>query len=108
MKVQNMTGKNGRAIPNQFILIDEGCGSLGNFTKREVFQSYDSLVAIKTVWPINKPDECPRYETRIELDKRFWDYSMTTGKYRNQFLDETKKQTQAKIDSGEYVLTDLN
>ena len=34
--------------------------------------------------------------------------SRTTAKYRNQFLDESTKETQAKIDSGEYILTDLN
>jgi hypothetical protein len=33
---------------------------------------------------------------------------MTTGKYRNQFLGETKKDTEAKIKSGEYILADLN
>jgi hypothetical protein len=27
---------------------------------------------------------------------------------RNQFLNETTKETQAKIDSGEYILTNLN
>ena len=37
-----------------------------------------------------------------------WDYSVTTGKYRNIFLGEKKAETQAKIDSGEYILTDLN
>jgi len=99
MKVRNMTGINGRAVPNQFVIETEGRGALGNFDKREVFQSYDSTIAIRTVWP-NK--------TRIELDRRYWDYSKTTGKYRNQFLGETKKETQAKIDSGEYILTDLN
>ena len=42
------------------------------------------------------------------LDKTYWNYSVTTGKYRNQFLGETKKETEAKIKSGEYILTDLN
>lgn len=90
MKVSNMTGKNGRAIPNQFI-IDEG------FV--EYFQSYDSVIV--------KREYGPNGET-IYLDENYWDYSVTTGKYRNQFLGETKKETQAKIDSGEYILTDLN
>ena len=99
MKVENMTNKNGRTVPNQFIITDEGRGSLGNFTIRRVFQSYTSIIIKITVWPDN---------TRVELDKIYWDYSKTTGRYRNQFLGETKKETQAKIDSGEYVLTDLN
>lgn len=49
MKVKNMTGKNGRAVPNQFVIEDEGRGALGNFTTRRVFQSYDSVIAIITV-----------------------------------------------------------
>ncbi len=99
MKVKNMTNSNGRAVPNQFIITEEGRGALGNFTSKQVFQSYDSIIAVITRWPD---------EIRIELDHDTWDYSKTTGKYRNQFLGETKKQTQAKIDSGEYVLTNLN
>ncbi len=99
MRVENMTSSQGNKIANQFIITDEGRGALGNFKKRETFQSYDSVIAIKTIW---------EDETRIELDKSTWDYSTTTGKYRNQFLGETKKETQAKIDSGEYKLTNLN
>jgi hypothetical protein len=44
----------------------------------------------------------------IELDQKYWNYSNTTGKYRNIFLGETIKDTKAKIKSGEYILTDLN
>lgn len=44
----------------------------------------------------------------IELDINYWEYSTTTGKHRNEFLGETKSETQAKINSGEYKLTDLN
>ena len=42
------------------------------------------------------------------LDKKYWNYSVTTSKYRNIFLEETKKDTEKKIESGEYVLTNLN
>lgn len=44
----------------------------------------------------------------VTLDETYWNYSKTTSKYRSQFLGETTKETQAKIDSGEYVLTNLN
>ena len=99
MKVENMTGANGNKIANQFIITDEGRGALGNFKKRQTFQSYDSVIAVKIFW---------ENETEITLDKDTWDYSTTTGKYRNQFLNESKKETQAKIDSGEYKLANLN
>ena len=77
----------GRDIPNQFIITDKD---------RTIFQSYDSIIAIK--W--NDGD--------IFLDKTYWDYSRTTGKYRNQFLGEDIKTTRNKIKSGEYRLVDLN
>jgi hypothetical protein len=45
---------------------------------------------------------------KITLDVRYWDYSTTTGKYRNLFLGENKATTKKKIDSGEYELANLN
>ncbi len=59
------------------------------------FQSYDSIVAFKA--------NGKRY-----LDERYWKYSKTTSKYRNMFLNEDTTETQKKIDSGEYMLVDLN
>jgi len=47
-------------------------------------------------------------DREVLLDKKYWNYSNTTGKYRNIFLNETIKDTKAKIKSGEYILTDLN
>lgn len=63
--------------------------------KGQFFQSYNSII-------VNIENGV------VTLDKRYWDYSQTTGKYRNQFLNETQKETQAKIDSGEYKLDNLN
>ena len=45
---------------------------------------------------------------QIKLDKRYWDYSVTTSKDRCQFLGERKPETEKKIKNGEYILTDLN
>lgn len=86
MKVINMTSSRGNKIANQFIITD------GN---KEYFQSYNTIIAVNN-------------GGKITLDKNSWDYSVTTGKYRNQFLGETKKETEAKIKSGEYKLADLN
>jgi hypothetical protein len=85
-KVEQFEGRNG-AVKNQFILRTDK----GNY-----FQSYNSMIAFKP------------FSGRIQLDFKFWDYSVTTGKYRNQFLNESKKETEAKIKNGEYELTDLN
>ena len=85
-KVSNMQSNNGNDVPNQFII---SINSVGTF-----FQSYNSVIAGKT------PDG-------IVLDSYYWNYSRTTSKYRCMFLNETTKETQAKIDSGEYKLMNL-
>ena len=86
MKVENMTSARGNKVANQFIIHSEdGC----------YFQSYNSIIV--------------KIEGReVYLDEYFWDYSVTTGKYRNDFLGEGIAETRAKIKSGEYTLTDLN
>ena len=86
MKVENMINTRGNKVPNQFIITDNG---------DEYFQSYRSIIAKKS-------------EGKIYLDDYFWDYSTTTGKYRNEFLGEGIAETRKKIASGEYVLTNLN
>ena len=86
MRVENMTSTRGNKVANQFIINDKG---------EEYFQSYRSIIAKKS-------------QGKIYLDEYYWDYSTTTGKYRNQFLNEGIADTRKKIQSGEYILTDLN
>lgn len=96
MKVQNMTSSKGNKIANQFIISGyQEETEHSNEYYFEIFQSYDSIIV-----------KC--MGGRVYLDATYWDYSKTTGKYRNQFLGETKAETQKKIDSGEYILTNLN
>ena len=85
-RVENMTSNKGNKIANQFVIYTD-TGS--------IFQSYNSSIV--------KIDSGKTY-----LDKDTWDYSKTTGKYRNIFLNEKKKDTEEKIKSGQYILTDLN
>ena len=99
MTVENMTSSSGNKVANLFIIREEGRGALGNFLARQTFQSYNTIIAVVTEW---------KDSIDVELDRVSWDCSTTTGKYRNIFLGETKKETQKKIDSGEYILTDLN
>ena len=86
MKVSNLTSNNGNKIANQLEIIDGD---------NRFFQSYDSMIVKIS-------------NGKVYLDENKWNYSNTTSKYRNQFLNETTKQTQEKIDSGEYILMDLN
>lgn len=82
-RVENMKSKRNNDIPNQFIL---------SFSNGRVFQSYSSLIIYKTGGKIYLTDK--------------WDYSTTTGKYRNLFLGEDKKETERKIKEGIYTLLD--
>lgn len=86
MKVRNVESSRGNDVPNQFII--EGNGT-------HYFQSYNSIIA-------------QVHKGQVTLDKEKWDYSATTGKYRNQFLGETKQETKKKIANGEYKLANLN
>ena len=97
MKVQNITSNSGNKISNQFIITDD--------KQNEYFQSYNSMIVKKDYdYKIGKPIG----EVQVFLDKKYWNYSNTTGKYRNIFLNETIKDTRAKIKNGTYILTDLN
>lgn len=85
-KVENMRSARGNTIANQFIIHIDGA---------RYFQSYRSVIA--------------KIENgRVTLDREKWDYSVTTGKYRNQFLGESKAETERKIKAGLYDLADLN
>ncbi len=98
MKAKNMTSASGNKVANQFIITEEYQDS--DITKKVVFQSYDSVIVEKVYYNSGHCD--------IYLDENYWDYSATTGKYRNQFLGENIAETRKKIKCGEYKLANLN
>lgn len=68
MTVENMRSpRTGAKVVNQFVITD-GC--------RTVFQSYDSTIAEIDL------------NTRTITIHEDWNYSATTGKYRNAFFDD--------------------
>ena len=103
MKVTNMTSARGNKIANQFIIEEAHIVLPDDNYTGELFQSYDSNIAMIATGCGNTGN-CHT----VLIDSQYWDYSVTTGRYRNQFLGENKKETQSKIDSGEYRLVDLN
>ena len=116
MKVQNMTSSRGKKIANQFRLTGKQEVNQDGYHDRmadvEVFQSYESII-VERITDTSYRKCTPKCTgchdfSRTTLDSTYWNYSVTTNKYRNQFLGETTEETQAKIDSGEYLLTDLN
>jgi hypothetical protein len=90
MKVQNIISeRSGKSVANQFLIT--GTYNELPFT---VFQSYRSAIALS-------------YRGHIVLGYD-WDYSTTTGKYRNQFLGYNKKETQNMVDLGHIAVLDLD
>jgi len=83
--VRNFEGRNG-PVRNQFLIFTD---------KGTIFQSYSSIIAVYI-------------GGKVYLDENYWDYSVTTGKYRNMFLEESKKETERKIKEKKYILTNLN
>lgn len=89
LNIKSMVSTNGNPVPNQFIITTEH-GTL--------FRSYQSNIAFK-------PND--------ELGKVYlgtdWDYSRTTMKYLNWFLNgQSAAETRAKIEAGIYeVLPNL-
>lgn len=98
IKVRNMRSSMYNLVPNQFII--SGVDEVNHWC--EYFQSYQFII-------VRKSKHKDTGKITITLDERHWDYNVTTGKYRNQFLGgEDKKETQIKIDSGKYKLANLN
>ena len=87
VKVYNMTSPNGNKVANQFEIYTN---------KGRYFQSYRSII----VFISNKG--------QVFLDDYYWNYSRTTSKYRNIFLNDDTNSIKEKIKSGEYKLKQLN
>lgn len=101
MRVTNITSNKGNKIANQFIIHDDN--------NNKYFQSYNSTIVKIENWDIVESSHINYERSRkVYLDKHFWNYSTTTGKYRNIFLEESRKETEKKIKDGTYILTDLN
>ena len=93
MQVKNMTSSSGNKVANQFVITTEEQGN-----KVEYLQSYETIIAKKIYDHLG----CDVVETY--LDKRAYNYSVTTSKYRNLFLGVTSKDFNPK----NYILTILN
>ena len=77
VKIYNMESYQGNKVPNQFKIYTN---------KGRYFQSYQSVITF-----INNNGQ-------VYLDEQDWDYSTTTGKYRNMFLGEGIAITMKKKD----------
>ena len=89
VKVAQMLNDRGQAVKNQFYIFDQDNSVV-------MFQSYNSIIVKKYS------------DGLVELDQNYWDFSKTTGKYRNVFLADKNQETERKIKQGIYKLVDLN
>lgn len=80
MKVRNLVGNSGRAVPNQFVIKDDN---------RKVFQSYESTI-VEAEW---HGEFC---EVNVGCD---WDYSRTTTKYFKMFLMDEVGFTDEEVET---------
>jgi len=86
-RVDNILSNKGNHISNEFVLYYE------NGT---IFQSYKSIIAV--VFNTFKSVDNPYY---LGVD---WDYSKTTGKYRDIFLNSNKKTIEEDLKNGVAIL----
>ena len=61
------------------------------------FQSYNSIICF-----------IPNNRDVVELDEKFWNYSVTTSKHRNKFLNDTTKGIEQGVKTGRYIFKNLN
>ena len=93
MNVENIISDSGNSIPNQFVIYDEQ-------TNRRTFQSYSSEIITLD------------YNNSIVYVGEDWNYSITTGKYRNIFFRDyapndlyylkDRKELEKALKDGEY------
>lgn len=88
-KIENLTSSRGKKIANQFIIKTD---------KGQFFQSYESIIAFK-------PND---QKEPILLDCKYWNYSSTTNKYRNQFLKCESKDIKKMTKDGNIIFVNLN
>lgn len=62
---------------------------------KRVFQSYNTIIAVIE-------------NGKTFLDETSWNYSKTTAKWRNIFLNMTTEETKKAIKEGDTTLKDLN
>lgn len=75
IKAEQMTGRTGNPIPNQFKI-----RVTGQDDNKVIFQSYNSTILIID------------FRTNTLTFGRDWDYSRTTSKYLHQFFNEELRE----------------
>ena len=96
VSVRPMESRGGNPTPNQCIMSDPD---------GETFVSYGTKIAYRSH---NRYGEEGNKKHKIVLDEYYWDYSRTTGKYRNEFLGFGVEECRRRIKDGTIQLANLN
>tara|TARA_B110000971_G_scaffold68881_1_gene70582 strand:+ start:77 stop:385 length:309 start_codon:yes stop_codon:yes gene_type:complete len=92
--VEQMTSRSGNVVPNQTILSDMTGKTFVSYGSKIVYQSKDRA-----------SDGLP---LEIIVDENYWDYSRTTGKYRNEFMNMGVQDVRNYIKEGRIQVGNLN
>ena len=92
--VEQMTSRSGNVVPNQTILSDMTGKTFVSYGSKIVYQSKDRA-----------SDGLP---LEIIVDENYWDYSRTTGKYRNEFMNMGVQDVRDHIKEGRIQVGHLN
>ena len=92
--VEQMTSRSGNVVPNQAILSDMTGKTFVSYGSKIVYQSKDRA-----------SDGLP---LEIIVDENYWDYSRTTGKYRNEFMNMGVQDVRDHIKEGRIQVGNLN
>ena len=92
--VEQMTSRSGNVVPNQTILSDMTGKTFVSYGSKIVYQSKDRA-----------SDGLP---LEIIVDENYWDYSRTTGKYRNEFMNMGVQDVRDHIKEGRIQVGTLN
>ena len=92
--VEQMTSRSGNIVPNQTILSDMTGKTFVSYGSKIVYQSKD-----------RGSDGLP---LEIVVDENYWDYSRTTGKYRNEFMNMGVQEVRNHIKNGRIKVGNLN
>ena len=96
VSVKPMYSRGGNPCANQQIMSDP---------HGETFVSYGTKIAYRSH---EKFGEVGSKKHQIVLDENYWNYSRTTGKYRNEFLGFGVEECRKGIKDGTIKLADLN
>ena len=96
IKVIELHAREGKPMRNQYVL---------RCTDGDYLQSYDSIIAFI---PARYGDAIVIGDGKIKLDPEYYNYSQTTAKARDIFLQIDRETFKKNLEAGIYIMESLN